>query len=247
MTFRIASVGFSALCISAGLLLRQQEPREPQHRFDPADTDPPPLIYAKDSIGPVRPLTAREISGSPPNPLLDGLLPPAEANPWPGTVGWHAPASKSPEPSSDAPPLPPKSNSEVKSDTAPPLPPEFSSRAFKIAGNSYGQFWTDCRVNGAAFRCLVDTGADAVSFGRRDAERVGINVKRLNFDGLASTANGKIQTASTRIAKLEVGPFRLSDVPVRVFNSEMDMPLLGMAFLRRFKLTVGGDTLTISE
>jgi clan AA aspartic protease (TIGR02281 family) len=231
MTFRGASIGFSALCISAGLLLRQQEPREPQHRFDPADTDPPPLIYAKDSIGPVRPLTAREISGSPPNPLLDGLLPPAEANPWPGTVGWHAPASKSPEPSSDAP----------------PLPPEFSSRALKIAGNSYGQFWTDCRANGAAFRCLVDTGADAVSFGRRDAERVGINVKRLNFDGLASTANGKIQTASTRIAKLEVGPFRLSDVPVRVFNSEMDMPLLGMAFLRRFKLTVGGDTLTISE
>jgi hypothetical protein len=39
----------------------------------------------------------------------------------------------------------------------------------------------------------------------------------------------------------------LSDVPVEVLDSDMEMPLLGMAWLRRFKLTVGGDVLIISE
>lgn len=120
-------------------------------------------------------------------------------------------------------------------------------KRLKISGDSYGQFWTDCRAVGVEFRCLIDTGASDVTFARSDALRLGINTSKLNFDGLCSTANGTVRTAHTQIARLEVGPFTLSNVPVMVLDSSMDMPVLGMGFLRRYKLTVGNDTLTISE
>jgi clan AA aspartic protease (TIGR02281 family) len=123
-----------------------------------------------------------------------------------------------------------------------------SPRTLKVTGDVLGQFWTPCITsNNTVLRCLIDTGASDISFGRDDARRIGIDISRLRFDGWANTANGRIRTAGARIASLVVGPFRLTDVPVTVDDSDMNMPLLGMGFLRHYKLTVSSDLLTISE
>jgi aspartyl protease family protein len=131
---------------------------------------------------------------------------------------------------------------------APPPPPSSSGgyRSLILRGDQYGQFWTTGRVNGVAYRFLVDTGAGETSFGLADARRLGIDPARLVFDRWASTANGTIRTARARVAWLEVGPFVLRDVPVSI--GEGDSPaLLGMGFLRRYRLVIGRDALTISE
>jgi aspartyl protease family protein len=94
----------------------------------------------------------------------------------------------------------------------------------------------------------VDTGATDTTLDRSAAERVGINLAQLRFTLQVHTANGVVPGAKTRIATLRVGPFSLNDVPVTVIDADMDGdPMLGMAFLRKYKLSIGNDQLTISE
>lgn len=139
-------------------------------------------------------------------------------------------------------------------DNAPVPPPRIAppsspggNRTLILHGDQSGQFWTPGRVNGVAYKFLVDTGASETSFGLRDARRFGVDPARLVFDGRASTANGMIRTATVRVAWLQVGPFVLRDATVQIDDSEMDFPILGMGFLRRFRLVIGRDVLTISE
>lgn len=139
-------------------------------------------------------------------------------------------------------------------DSAPvPAPPGFSppqsssgNRTLTLHGDQFGQFWTTGRVNGVAFNLLVDTGATQTSFSLADARRFGVDPRRLVFDGWASTANGKIRTARARVPWIQVGPLVARDVVVSISDSDCS-PLLGMEFLRRFKLVIGRDVLTISE
>ena len=132
----------------------------------------------------------------------------------------------------------------------PPAPPASSpgaSHTLTLHGDQFGQFWTAGRVNGVAYKFLVDTGASETSFGLREARRLGIDPARLVFDGWTNTGNGTIRTARARVAWLQVGPFVLRNVPVQIDQAETDTAVLGMGYLRRFRLVIGRDTLTISE
>jgi clan AA aspartic protease (TIGR02281 family) len=134
-----------------------------------------------------------------------------------------------------------------------PAPPGFSppqssdgKHSLTLHGDQYGQFWTTGRVNGVAFNLLVDTGATETSFSLADARRFGVDPARLVFDGRASTANGMIRTARARVPWIQVGPLVARDVVVWIGETDCP-PLLGMGFLRRFRLVIGRDVLTISE
>jgi len=129
----------------------------------------------------------------------------------------------------------------------PATAPGDKPRVMKLRGDEYGQFWTQGVVNGLRFRFLLDTGAGEITFGRRDAHKLGLDPTRLEFDGQVSTANGTVRSARARVDWLQVGPFLLRDVPVMVDDSDMDEPLLGMGFLRRFKIAVRSGVLTLSE
>lgn len=126
-----------------------------------------------------------------------------------------------------------------------------NGHALQIHGDHWGQFYTPCIAGGVEIRCLVDTGASGpgVMMTDRDGARhLGIDVGRLSFDGTSHTANGTIRIAQTNIARLTVGPFVLSNVRVLVGTGSMDgEALLGMEFMRRFKLSISADTLIISE
>ncbi|MGE0280202.1 MAG: TIGR02281 family clan AA aspartic protease [Rhizobiaceae bacterium] len=129
-----------------------------------------------------------------------------------------------------------------------PAPPRAAPtpRTVRYAADHYGQFWIDGTADGVAFRFLADTGASEIVFGKRDARRLGLDIKALRWDGRASTANGIVRTASARLTRLTVGPFTLTDVPVSINEGELAEPLLGMAFLRRLNVSIQSGTLTLS-
>ena len=127
-----------------------------------------------------------------------------------------------------------------------PQPAYSGPRVARFRADAYGQFWINGTANGAAFRFLADTGANDIAFNKRDARRLGLDVNRLVFDGWSSTANGRVRTASMRIARLTVGPFTVVDVPGSIIEGELEEPLLGMAFLRRLNVSISNGTLTLS-
>ena len=139
---------------------------------------------------------------------------------------------------------PPRSNGPVAASRG-------NGHALQIHGDHWGQFYTRCVASGVAIHCLVDTGASGpgvMMTDREGARHLGIDLSRLSFDGTSHTANGTIRIARTNIARLEVGPFVLSNVPILVGTGSMEgEALLGMEFLRRFKLSISADTLIISE
>ena len=98
-----------------------------------------------------------------------------------------------------------------------------------------GHFYTVSEANGVRVRFLIDTGASDTVLSPADAERLGIDLKALDFSRVYSTANGLGRGAPFTLASLHVGPIELSNVPVSINQAEMGSSLLGMSFLRRLQ------------
>jgi aspartyl protease family protein len=99
-----------------------------------------------------------------------------------------------------------------------------------------GHFHLDAQVNGVSVRFLVDTGATATVLSHADAERAGVHLDELQFDRPVMTANGLAYFARARLASLEIGPFRMSDVAVGVMPPDtLSVSLLGMSTINLFR------------
>jgi aspartyl protease family protein len=146
----------------------------------------------------------------------------------------------------DTAPAPPGSFPPPPVVTSPPpygrgrAPAVLTARA-----DASGQFWIKGSANGMPVLFLVDTGASDITFSKRSARMIGIDATRLTFDGTSSTANGLARTATTRMARLAVGPFVLTDVSVTILDGDLNYPLLGMGFLRRMNVAIGDGKLTM--
>lgn len=117
---------------------------------------------------------------------------------------------------------------------------------FHVRARDDGHFWVRAKIDDQSVLFLVDTGASGIVLTEAAARRVGIDPARLTFTGLASTANGQVRVASTRVAKLEIGDIVRTNVVVNVTEGELDANLLGMAFLRTLgSWRVEGDTLVM--
>jgi len=98
-----------------------------------------------------------------------------------------------------------------------------------------GHFHLDADVNGEPVRFLVDTGASSTVLTLEDAERSGIETETLEFNRPVQTANGVTFYARATLRSLEIGPFRLTGVPVGVMRPEaLTISLLGMNTIDRF-------------
>jgi aspartyl protease family protein len=98
-----------------------------------------------------------------------------------------------------------------------------------------GHFYMDAKVNGVKLRFMIDTGASDVVIGTKEAEILGINLKKLIFNKVYQTANGKSLGATIVFDEVEVGGVKFNDIAASVNSSDMGTPLLGMSFLRQFK------------
>ena len=113
--------------------------------------------------------------------------------------------------------------------TAPALP-QADARIDKAAD---GHFWAVAQVNGRPLRVLVDTGASEVALTRADARRLGVEVAGLDYDKPVMTADGRMQAARVRLARVTVGDAEVRDVDALVVRRGLNTSLLGMSYLGR--------------
>lgn len=106
-----------------------------------------------------------------------------------------------------------------------------------------GHFYIDGRIGTLPARFLVDTGASAVSISERLARQAGLECER---QATFSTANGHVRGCTTRVGRLDFGPFALRDVGVVILPNLGADALLGMNVLRHLRLEQDGDSLRLS-
>jgi aspartyl protease family protein len=109
-----------------------------------------------------------------------------------------------------------------------------------------GHFYIKSKINNRGIIFLADTGASDVAISIKDARKIGINTKELNFSKIYSTANGKIYVAPVTIPKMQIGPFVLTDVKAGISQGDIGVSLLGMSVLERFTVSLNNKVLTLT-
>ncbi|HVA12598.1 MAG TPA: TIGR02281 family clan AA aspartic protease [Stellaceae bacterium] len=97
------------------------------------------------------------------------------------------------------------------------------------------QFIIDVAVNGIPIRFMVDTGATEVSLVPGDAQKLGFNLDRLQWNVATQTANGNAVNAAVTLAEIRLGAVTEYGVPALVMRAGGGLSLLGMSFLSRLK------------
>ncbi len=110
-----------------------------------------------------------------------------------------------------------------------------------------GHFYINAKINNSEIRFMIDTGATNVSLSLKDAKKAGINIDQLVFNQIYQTANGKALAASINLKEIEIEGLVFRDVKASVNQSDMEISLLGMNFLKQMKkYEFGKDQLTLT-
>ena len=126
-------------------------------------------------------------------------------------------------------------------------PGEAGERAVRIRRRGDGHFMARTDVNGVQTVMLVDTGASTVVLKPADAEKIGIDTKRLAYTVPVQTANGTTYAAPVRLRIIGIGPIQVREVEALVSKpGSLKESLLGISFLRRLRsYEFSGDFLTL--
>lgn len=121
------------------------------------------------------------------------------------------------------------------------------SRKVRLKGDRRGHFNVKVRVGGRSVPFVVDTGATAVAINMRTAKRLGLRVRKKDFTGRSSTANGIVAFAPATIPEIRIGGIKVRDVRAAVLpDRSLSTNLLGMTFLNRLKrFSVEGNQLVM--
>lgn len=111
-----------------------------------------------------------------------------------------------------------------------------------------GHFQVNSTINGASVPLIFDTGASAMVLTAEDAQAVGIDPQRLNYNVMVSTANGTGRAASVILDRVDVGGIVRNGVRAYVAEpGALDMSLLGMTFLETLNhYTVTSNSLELA-
>ncbi|MFK7891093.1 MAG: TIGR02281 family clan AA aspartic protease [Granulosicoccus sp.] len=121
---------------------------------------------------------------------------------------------------------------------------EYGKQALLIPADRYGQYLITGQVNEQSVLFLLDTGASGISIPSVVADRLQLEPGR-PFEVI--TANGRTTVFRTELNKLSIGPFGRTHLDAHI-NPSMpgEIGLLGMSFLRHFRLEQLNGELTIS-
>jgi aspartyl protease family protein len=119
--------------------------------------------------------------------------------------------------------------------------------AVEVPQASDGHYYLTLAINGTEVPFMVDTGASGMVLSLADARRLGIDPDSLLFLGEAQTANGVVRTATVTLPVVELGPFRTEDFRAFVNGGEMDGSLLGMDYLRQFRMEFADGRLILRQ
>ncbi|HEY7977429.1 MAG TPA: TIGR02281 family clan AA aspartic protease [Rhizomicrobium sp.] len=103
-----------------------------------------------------------------------------------------------------------------------------------VTPDTDGIYYIFADVNGVSTRFVIDTGSDDVVLTRKDAQRAGIDISKLQFSEEFDAASGSGTEADTTVRSIAIGSLAVTDFPVSV-EEDGGASLLGMAFLRRMK------------
>ncbi|NGM46879.1 TIGR02281 family clan AA aspartic protease [Rhodobacter sp. SGA-6-6] len=110
-----------------------------------------------------------------------------------------------------------------------------------------GHYYATLTVNGVDLRFMADTGASTMVLTKADAKAIGLDPEALLYLGEAYTANGRVRTARVTLDTVGLGPFADSNVSAWVNEGEMDISLLGMDYLGRFRIEIAGDKMILGR
>ncbi|MBM7067491.1 TIGR02281 family clan AA aspartic protease [Actibacterium sp. 188UL27-1] len=111
-----------------------------------------------------------------------------------------------------------------------------------------GHYHLTLNINGQPIDFVVDTGATDLVLSKQDARRAGLNPDTLRYDGVAGTANGRVETARVRLEEVELGGITETGVSAVVNGGELDISLLGMTYLSRWaRVEFGGNRMVLTR
>lgn len=120
-----------------------------------------------------------------------------------------------------------------------------SSPSVTLYANAQGHFISECQINGASLKFLLDTGATTVALNSGDAKFANIDYKRGNLVKIG-TANGIVTAYQVTIANLKIGNITLSQVEASVLEGgSPSIVLLGMSALNRLEMKRHDTAMTL--
>lgn len=116
-----------------------------------------------------------------------------------------------------------------------------------LYADSQGHYISDCTINGASFKFLLDTGATMVAMNSGDAKFAKIDYKS-GTPMQASTANGVVTGYKVTLASLKIGAVTLNQVEATVLEGgSPSIILLGMSALNRLDMKRQDIALTLTK
>ena len=111
-----------------------------------------------------------------------------------------------------------------------------------------GHFHLTLTINDRPIEFLVDTGASDIVLTRKDAARVGFDPNRLDYWGMANTANGTVRLATIRLETVRLGEFIDKNIRASVNKAPMEKSLLGMRYLSKFSaIEISNDQMILKR
>ncbi|HEX8223006.1 MAG TPA: TIGR02281 family clan AA aspartic protease [Allosphingosinicella sp.] len=107
-----------------------------------------------------------------------------------------------------------------------------------------GHFYANVEVNGQLVRFLIDTGATGVALTEADAERIGLQFSRGDYEQVGMGAAGPVRGKFVTLEKVSLDGKTARDIEGAILEGG-DMSLLGQNYLGRFSVEMRGDTMRI--